>query len=363
MTNLKQKKVIIYPYSFEFTPILRYYLQDLGYDEVVLVSPKSWSLTDKDAASADGGIPINIVVNDTITAEHIHDRDTTIIIPEFKNDLISNKVENVICNALENGLEVICLNEFNTTVIDNWKKYRKFKYYCEHEILDCDKNISLEKKAITSIPIIGICGLVNNINKFDVQIMLNRFLSRKGIRISNITSKRFGKYLNYHTIPYKILIAEGDYEVKINIIKQYIEEIINVEKPEVIIVELPGGIMPYDDYITNNFGYLHSIFFNALSFDYICLNIPFCTPSKAYINELKMIMRYRYNTPLDAVCMSNRSIDKNTISLFGYPDWNIFDFSYIEEKLEVLNKEINIYNALNVLDVEKIGERIIEKLS
>lgn len=59
---LGKEKVLVYPYDYEFTPVLRHIGLLHGLNVTILVSPGGWGLSGKDAAYSDGGIPLGITV-------------------------------------------------------------------------------------------------------------------------------------------------------------------------------------------------------------------------------------------------------------------------------------------------------------
>ena len=160
-------------------------------------------------------------------------------------------------------------------------------------------------------PVIGVLGLGENCNKFDVQLMLTIQLRKRGYNPYVICSNPAGILFDTHTLPDFIFEDHLSLEDKIIGLNHYIFDIIRIEKPDMIILGFPGGITPLG--INNEFYHFSEVSYvigNAVSCDTGILNIYF----PDYINNddigvLKSICLYKYNIHIDSIGVSTQKLD------------------------------------------------------
>lgn len=93
---------------------------------------------------------------------------------------------------------------------------------------------------------------------------------------------------------------------KIQKFNMYIRDIEIKEKPDVIILSVPYGIMPANMFISNNFGEFAYIVSSSLQVDVgiLCIDF-FSTLNEVYCDELRKMLRYKFSVPLDVICVSD----------------------------------------------------------
>lgn len=353
------KNASVYPYSFEFTPLLRY-KPDL-WQNIKLFSPNAWGLTQHDAAEADGGAELGIIVNPYL--DSIYESES-LVIPEYKeNNDVNEVVQNLVQQFIKMDKDIYYFSRNFNILPQEARKYKKlFFSQILSDCLACSPDKGIER---VEVPIIIVCGLLQDINKFDVQLAVHRFLSNRDKKVSCITSKSYASILGFYTYPDFVNNNSISWYDRTLMFNSYVKQIEAEDNPDAIVIEIPGGIMAYSDGIHNGFGFFSNMVFNAITPDYTCLCLPFTNITNEYLELLKKIVYYRFNTMVDSFCISNRGID--TKPYIKDTDVNpiVMDYSTLETRMTRFVRECegnNIFCLACDNGEKTLGEHIIRTL-
>ena len=364
------ERLIVYPFDNEFSPVLRYMNLLENYKITALISPKGWGLSRKDACIVDGGIFTGIEVSDDFESK-LDSCDAVLFSDYCKMLDFGKSVFPKIIKAIEHKRNIICtlpLEEHQKKQITDWcqKNGIYFKhYYMRTNPLSCiNEQIILE----INTPIICAAGISERTNKFDVQLALREKFLKGGYKVSQVGSKSWCELLGFHSFPsfmYSSSILESD---KIVMFNQYIKNIENKEQPDVIILGIPGGTIPFNNYLTNRFGILAYMVSQAIIPDAFIFCTLYQELKSDYYEELAKSMKYKFGFEVDAYSISNTKFDWD--SYMEQPLMNKkFEFLAISSmdvdcKIDSL-KDCNIqfYNVLNENDRTTMSEYIIDKLA
>ncbi len=297
----KINNAVVYPYNREFTPFLRY--SNVEFENLKLVSPPSWGLDKKDASYADGGSFLGIDVSSCLDCTYEAD---VLIVPQYpENKSIDEIVSKLLSSFKERNKKIYYLVSEYNRITDDMKKY-----ICEtRNEIPLEMNLQPNIEFIDT-PVLIICGVMENLNKLDIQLVLHDYLSNKGYRVSNITSKDCNPFVPFKKYPDFMFDDSIKYEDKVLLFNSYVREIIKKENPHLVVIQIPGGIMPYSKYINNHFGFFANIIFNAVTPDYTCVSLPCSKIDDDYLSLLSDIFHYRFNADIDSFHMSNCYIEE-----------------------------------------------------
>ncbi|TYQ14966.1 UNVERIFIED_CONTAM: peptide maturation system protein (TIGR04066 family) [Acetivibrio alkalicellulosi] len=367
---MNKYKTLVYPYDINFSSILRH--KDLlnNHEIVALVSPRGWSLSGKDGAFADGGDELGIIVDynfedslkkcDTVLfceSEHILDFES-IILPNIfmaidlkKNILINfslcKKVLDLIiqkCNT--NGVEV----QYNGMIEEDVICYDiPFEHECIHEI---------------NTPVVFILGIGEKTNKFEIQLSLRENISKMGYRISQIGSRACCEFLGFHSFPHFMYSNKVTETNKIVLFNHYIKNIEMTEQPDLIIIGIPGAIMPVSNTLTNRFGVLAFEVSQAVKPDSTIISCHYQEYLEKYFIELEKFAKYRLGCSTDCFNIANSVLDYSQSPDLNKTDYVILPSSYVDKKISPYKKyNQKIFNILNKKDNQDMSEYIIDLLS
>lgn len=351
---MNKKKLIVYPYNEHFSSILRHKELLDSYDVVGLISPRGWGLTGKDAGEADGGCHLGMKVSSDFEGSidlcdavlfcesRVHLEFETFIMPKVK--MAANAGKNIIFTyPLENDMYNMITNECNANQVD-------FKYYNnseqEKECIGIDREI--EHLYDINTPVIFVLGIGEKTSKFEIQLSLRENIKKMGYQVSQIGSRGYCELLGFHSLPsfmYNNSISETN---KIVMFNQYIRNMEKEESPDVIIIGVPGGIMPFNNKLVNRFGILAYEISMAVTPD-ACVFSTFYEDYKSeYFEKMVQSIQYKLGFKVDCFNMANVMLDwleSNNTSSLAYTS---LDSKYIDEKLgnykELDTPIFNVYN-------------------
>jgi peptide maturation system protein (TIGR04066 family) len=306
MKDMEKSKTIVYPFDMEFSPLLRHpgLLPDLDFNAVV--SPAGWGLAGHDAAAADGGPRTGIKVTsdfesalegcDTVlfsTCEHGLDAGRFL---HPKMILAARAGKRILCTAGAEGWEI---PQAVSAGIVRWDR-------SEPAEVAVDPAGGIRD---ISTPVITIIGLGERANKFEIQLSLREHLLALGYRVSQIGSRNYCGLLGFHSFPAFMFSPALSEEAKITAFNAHVREIEREEKPDVIVIGVPGGIMPYNNRFTNRFGMTALEVSAAVTADACVVAVFFEDVKPDYFRNMAEAISYRFGYEVDVFAVANRMLD------------------------------------------------------
>lgn len=213
-----------------------------------------------------------------------------------------------------------------------------------------------------NIPIIGISGMGSNAEKTLTQIELSRFFESCGYKVCNIASKEYASLIGMNPLPSYLFENQNSVEEKVIGLNRYIYSICQHENYDVIVITVPGGIIPLNPFSYGDIGVMNFIFSNALRFDINILNIYAQKTNKKFINEIKKICMWKYAYTMPRIIMTHTGYYINS------DDKKEIYIKESESQIENLYEEIQGENRLTKFyknsrkDIQKMGRSIIREL-
>lgn len=359
-----KRKAIIFPYNAECASIIRNRELLKNHDVVACVSPIGYGLQGKDAAFAYGGENTGIIVTDQGIKEIDFD---DLLVCESSSDF-NTYIMPQIEIATERGKNVIFLYDIDAhqkKELEEICDKNNVKYFViTNRIMDTGKLIEHEIIPI-SVPVVFVASVIENTNKFDVQLGLRKFLQEKGYKVSQIGTKEYCELFGFHAIPefmFANQLSEADKIVWFNRICKSIEL---QEKPDIFIIGVPGATMVFNEVITNNFGITAFEIASAVRPDTAIM----CVPYEGYdANFLKMIQtssKYKLDMQVDCFNMANKHFDAARSKEEKKLSFITTGVDLVDKRIEDLTRdsEIPIYNSLNTSSALEMYSYIVNKLS
>lgn len=357
-----KKKAVIFPYNAECAPIIKNKELLVNHDIIACVVPVGYGFQEKDAALAYGGEDTGIIVKDFSIKEL--DFDDLLICESSSdfNSIIMPQIE-VAAKRGKNIIFLYDLEESYRKLIDGMRiKYTVFS----NRIMDTSKLAENENDIIRiSVPVIFVASVIENTNKFDVQLGLRSFLQKEGYKVSQIGTKEYCELFGFHAVPKFMFENQFSENRKIVLFNRVCKSIELQEKPDVFIVGVPGATMVFNEAITNNFGIIAFEMSNAVYPDTTIM----CVPHECYdVDFLKMIQtssKYKLGMQVDCFNMANKHFDAVRSKDEKRLSFITIDTKQVDKRIADLNKEskILIYNSFNAKSAMEMYSYIIDKLS
>jgi peptide maturation system protein, TIGR04066 family len=364
------KKVIVYPYDIEFAPVLRH--KDLlhEFDIVGVVSPNGWGFTGKDASCADKGGDLDLSVTDRFddllkVCDAVIFAETNLVL-DFEK-LVYPK----ICKAAEAGKSILITMKLTEEDIDKISKlcidYRvDFKYYNSFQDMNKHKKLYIKREELLEIttPVISVLGNSERTNKFEIQLALRENIQKMGYKVSQIGSRSYCELLGFHSFPQFIFEHSLPESYKITLFNHYIKKIEEEEKPDMIILGIPGGIMPFSNSFTSRYGITAYEVCQAVSSDTTVMSVLYEDYKSEYFKMLSDLAKYRFGTNINCFNFSNINFDRFRSEHSEFLIYTTIDTHLIERKKGNLNiPGIPIYNVFNPGDSYKMACSLVDKLA
>lgn len=212
-----------------------------------------------------------------------------------------------------------------------------------------------EEQHIT-VPVVFVAGVAPYTEKFLVQLSLRKKLLENDYQVSQIGSNRYSRLFGFHLYP-EFMDGDMSNEQKIVSFKKYVKYIEVKEHSDIIVVGIPGGIMPVNKRHHFDFGVTAYMISQAISADYVIMNMLY---GKSYtreqLEEIRQVCRYRNNFEIDSFHLSNTLLDPTSL---------VYDqLKFIKlGKREYEQKIDGLYDLMNPADMDKMYEDMITKLS
>lgn len=364
----KNERLLIYPYDMEFTPVLRHRSLLTEYDISCLVSPNGWGFTGKDAGIADRGPDIGITVSSDF--EKALDLCDTVMIVESHLPFDFQKyIFKKIIFAVKSKKNIICSLSLNKEAIEKISSMCNcegvyFKYFDGNQSF-LSEDIVIEDESIEEIdiPVILTVGIDEKTNKFEIQLALRDKIQKSGYKVSQIGTRPYCEMMGFHPFP-SFMYGNSISDVnKVLMFNRYIKKIENTEEPDVIIIGVPGGVMPYNRMITNKFGLLAFEVSQAVIPDVVIASLLYedCKPEG--FDEYTNLFKYKLGFEVDFFNISNMQFDWLKANEEYVKSYISLDYKFIDEKKTNFTKnKIPVFNILNEDDSDTIVKQTIDKL-
>ncbi len=353
---MSEKNFLLYPYDISSLFFLTFdnHFNDNSITEVV--SPSGWGYVGEDAGKKIG-IETRRIVTDNI--KNALSKTDGILLVDSILSLDDFLIEEIICEAIKEKKQLIVMRDINKNI---YEKYHEHMTSYAHMNMNEYAKVDSKKLLIDNIekPIILIIGSGDRCQKFDIQLLIRDIFLRKGYTVSQIGSKPYSEYFGFHSFP-KFIFNDGiSVQEKIKRFSDYVYYLDKTEKTDVIVIGVPGGILPYNDEYFNDFGIFNFIVSNAVNPDYVVFNSIFTDLPQKYFSSLENILNYKYNYPLDAIFLSNTYINWEATDDLQILSHITLDRNFVHSETE---KYTNVYSLFNKRDLRDFESSMMETLT
>ena len=362
------KPTVVYPFSFTSALLPRY--QTLSnYKIASVVVPGKLSNKVSDASFYDEGEPMGIPVSFDLSSQ-LSNIDT-VIWAEYDymdNFRFRDHVFNQISDILRQGKEVVCTQPLNDVELKRFysdaSQFNGLFHYLDNKIY-ADEIFSSSALKKIEVPIISVYGTIENCSKFETQLMLRQKFLSNGYRVSQVGSRHYSSLYNVHPFP-RFMFETGHTEAqKILGFNSWLREISNVEQPDVIIVGVPGGLMPVNTRYHFNFVIIAYLVSCAIEPDFSILNVPFEEIDTQYVEMMRNLFRYRFSTQIDCIAMSNVRLNRDSVmSNFQPLEYDVMPHKYLMPLIAKWPQSLMpLFSAVDYHQQEQLFQYICSHLS
>lgn len=360
----------IYPYSRCFAPYLRHIEHFKLFNVVAAVTPGKWAKDKCDAGYIDSGEEIGIPLSTDF--DFWLSKCDTIIWANYEYYENYDFFEAVLLRikkAMSVGKNIVCFEELSSEDESDLRKIAEANnvmFVYKHGDSDLDNCANISDKS--NVPIISILSMAENCLKFDAELSFYRMLCDKGYKVALVSSKNNAELLGIHSFPSFMFSRHYSEMEKINLFSNYVKSITFYQRPDVIIIGIPGGMIPFNKIHDMHYGITAYEVLSIIKPDYTLVNVWMDYLSKTIIDDLVNICRYRYGIKMNAIGVSNTSIynDHSTINRI-HQEYNVYNLHSVDEAIasaeKVYRGGAKLYNIMKKTSMEKLVNDAIETLS
>lgn len=364
----ENKKILLYPYSRD-SYILVAHLIEKGYkrEDIFVVAPGKGGIAGRDAGGCFNLPLLGITIENDVGA-YKNKADILLVICSTQSEMILTKLKLHIEDFLQQGKEVICCRVLEESFLASVMRKTcpgQFIYLPSRWKVDIG-NVRIEAGNFyrTKAPVILVGEMMGGLEIYDIVEQITRHFRKTGYQVAAVGDKNYSELLEINRMPDILSATELSGAEKISLLNLFIHEIEEKEKPDIIIIQLPGAIMKYSNNLTEAFGIIPFLLSQAVEADYMLLCVPYGTINNEFYEQLKNICLYRFNVELCGICMSNSMLDfQDTDNMSRRSYVNVSQKKLNEKIGEVLQKgDIPVYNCYEEGDCTEICDKLIELL-
>lgn len=370
---MQKKSAVVYPFSENTIALIRFLEKLNSSIEIKIVSsegglfPAGFDVSKVDNRSNVFGIRVEQYSTDLM------DNCELLIVPfvDYSNTSLYEKVKSVIFEALSHQKEVICAMRIASEDLDKIQSFSNcynatFTYlYTASDFLEEDNQMVELPYYVPNAVVIFTSTICIRDHVCESALSIVYGLRKKGYKISGIIQSGEGELLGIHSMPSSLDYSEGISSLWIKKFNKLIRTIDEKEKPDAIVIELPGTLLPYDDFNVGDYGLMPFAITQAVAPDFIHVCVPYGNYSPELINELSSICKSKYSHGIDSIHVSNTiKSDMETSSMGRYSHTHVNE-NYVDKKLAQFMEvaTIPIFNITKDSEINKLCEYILKVLS
>lgn len=368
------KKLAIYPYSRDMLDFVAWAQRFTDEYEINgLYAPSGLGLSDMDAAYGQNRGDTGILVSRDL--ERMYTESDALLVPSGDLQAIMNcRVLDVLETAAARHLPVLCAMELGD------KREHIEKVFSEADTSICfltDQNKSLEDPILdrytatnayglyqTKATVIMVGGLYADCCDREAALALVDGFRRAGHKATAIVSGDEAFMLGLYPYPASFFSKEKEVEQRAASLNRYLRHIDQRESPEVIVVQLLGGLIPFNKRFPESYGIKPFIAAQAILPDFLVLGTLYMTYGIDLMESLKPVLRNRFGATMLCTYMSNRFANVTESTEYPTLIFDFFDYpDYRKEFAELSNDpSLPVFDITDVKDAERLADYVVNVL-
>lgn len=348
---------MIYPYSKAYEPYVLY--QEALVNMVIssLVSPKGSGLVGRRVCCEGKAWEIT-----SDYAKALNQCDIVWFVNDEKFKLSEEAIKKKVIEAVREGKKIIFTrmataggNDF-ADVIPIRQKLQLVKSHMMEDKLQADYCYHIDT------PVLIVYGTETGTDKLAVQLSLREEFIHRGYKVASVSTRMDSELYGMYAMPAFMIECGYSEAEKIRKYNHYVKQIELKEQPDIIIVGIPGGTLPYDQIDHNEYGILAYEISFAVPCDaaVMCMayNPNFEGDFSRFAHDMEQVFRYKTICCHVAAAVPDmkRMSDNQKRHLVS------LEREFIDEKLKQYNKK-NVFNILNKNGAECAVKLICDVLS
>lgn len=348
---------MIYPYSKAYEPYVLHPELLVNQEISALVTPNGSGLVGR---KINYGGKIWEILNNF--SEALNQCDIVWFVNDEKFKLSEETIKEKVYEAVSKGKRIIY------TRTDTVSKDKIANIIPMHQKIQLERSRKMERKLQAEYcyhidtPVLIVYGTEAGTDKLAVQLSLRREFIHRGYKVASISTRVDSELFGMYAMPEFMIEHECSEAEKIKRFNHYAKQIELAEQPDIMIVGIPGGTLPFDRIDHNEYGILAYEISFAVPCDgaVMCMsyNPDFDGDYSDFAHDMELVFRYKTicchiaaMIPDMKTTMENRK--RHLVSL---------EREFIDEKIEQYNKS-NVFNIVSKNGAKHAVQLICDELS
>lgn len=348
------KSVLIYPFGKEAEPIVNHFKQLNNIYPVCLVGLNGWDDGRRHYYAEGEEIPLIY----EFEYGYKHYDPNVIWFTDFRRELeFEVYYLPFIRLAVADGKEIITSTEIKK-IISSYITNDEIRYYDAEISTNQEREVGNFLRQINT-PVIYICGLYEGVGKFELQLMILKELRRRKISAVQIGTREAALEFGIYNIPLYMTNKAIVDKKKVLMLNEYLKELEENEKPELIVMGIPGELYSPSLKYVAGCGFLALDCFYATQPDILIVALPFENYSQNDLVQMSESIERKFGTKVDVFVRTNKRF--------------LIEETELQEKssyLTIDNKELNQTDScitnlfeLKDSDIESMMDSILSTLN
>lgn len=351
-------KMMIYPYSKSYEPYVRN-PEVLGeYTITALVSPRGWGY---EGDVIEDRQKKEYVVSAEFS-KNLDDCSCVWFVSDGRIKLQESLLKEKLIEAINHGKRIL-YTRYGDENYEKMKELIPVELYIEENVNRVETfNLLQDRIYDIDTPVIVVVGTASDTDKLAVQLALKHKFEEKGYDVTVISSRQDGDWECVYSIPgfmFDYSVSEAEKIIKLN---HYVKRIENSEHSDLLILGVPGAVLPLDGINHNDFGILAYEMSFAVPGDAAVLCMMYSPQFEGNYEQFSEDMENRFGFPVTGVHIAATVMDTQEFFEEKKMSPVSIDVSLVDQKISEINKN-TIWNLLSEQGMEQAVSVLIDVLS
>ncbi len=317
---MNKKRIAIFPIDESIMPYIKYKLID-QYEVAAGYTSNKGSYLGKEFILENGRFTIK-----NINQCDYSEFDIMWVVDSDEIDRFEDDILPIVEQAAYNKKDIYVSVSMNQDIFLKCQEICKSNNVTFIKITEDDQiNLELTETLLkVSTPIVFVLGIYEHTSKLDTLLYLHKAAKVAGYRpISILTKTNNFNLEDCHGFP-KFMLNDGlSDKMKILLFNHFIRKLELEKMADLILIGIPGEIMPINRMHFGNFSIMPYLVANAVSCDYAVLKLFNDFYTKEFAEEVKNYCTYKYAVDIDSFVVSETiigvaNVDKRPLLQYYY---------------------------------------------
>lgn len=321
---------LLYPYNYELSAFyltFPYYNKELQITK--LAAPKAWQYATD--------VPENVCYDFNEALQNV---DCVIFADSPQNSFMYRDLVKKMYDTLKQNKHIICTV---TLQIDDQTALTEladdsglqFRYLVPDNKIDVRQSVYATQDCI----VIGIVGMFKGIDTFSTLLHLAHRYRDHGYRVTAVSDNPNAALVGFVPLPTEVFDEKHFSSDGIPLLNTFYNQLQLRYQPDIILTQIPGGIVKYSDRCPDNFGLKAYAFSQAVNLDFLIMTVPANTHEEGFYAQISEISEKRFNCRVNAFGVTNKNVNVSISDEQGQIHYNLITKDSVSDFVHELKQK------------------------